>query len=331
MSSSRQEQFTRRHDALWDHFEQVLEYRALPKRHRKAIDKPEPLDIPTAYRQICQHYALANARMYSPVLVDRLNRMVVKGHQILYESRSQFLSRALGFFAREFPALIRKEWRIVAVASALFYVPFFAMIVLLQWMPELVYSVLGVGQIHGMEAMYDPANEVLGRERGSDSDLLMFGHYIRNNTGIGFQVFAGGVMYGIGTLFFMLFNGIFIGTVAGHLTHLGYIDTFWGFVLGHGAFELTAIVISGAAGLKLAMALIAPGRKSRVRALIDDGKVGIKIMYGAATLFIMAAFVEAFWSSMALPVATKYTVAAILWTLVFAYFWFVGRDKTHAA
>ena len=219
----------------------------------------------------------------------------------------------------------------MSIASALFYVPFIAMIILIQFAPELTYSVMNVEQARSMESMYDPANSALGRERDSGSDIEMFGHYIRNNTGIGFQVFAGGMLYGIGTLFFLLFNGIFLGAAAGHLTQLGYIETFWGFVLGHGSFELTAIVISGAAGLKLAQALIAPGRKSRIRALIDNGKIAIKIMYGAATLFIIAAFVEAFWSSMPLPVMIKYSVAAFLWGLVIAYFWLVGRGYQHAA
>lgn len=330
MSSSRQEQFTQRHETLWNNFEALLDYQALSRFKRRKVDKPNDLDLPTVYRQVCQHYALANSRMYSPILVNRLNHLVVRGHQALYSSHSQFFRSILGFFAAEFPALVRREWKIMSIASALFYVPFFAMIILLQMHPELVYSVMDVEQARMMESMYDPANSSLGRERDSGSDIEMFGHYIRNNTGIGFQVFAGGMLYGIGTLFFLLFNGIFIGAVAGHLTQIGYVDTFWGFVLGHGSFELTAIVISGAAGLKLAQALILPGRKSRIRALIDSGKVAIKIMYGAATLFILAAFVEAFWSSMPLPVTIKYSVAAFLWALVFIYFWFVGRGYQHA-
>lgn len=330
MSAGRQEQFTQRHEAIWQHFETVLDYQSLSWRQKRSAEKPEALDLPTAYRQICQHYALANSRMYSPVLVERLNRMVVRGHQALYGSRSHFLKSILSFFAGEFPQLVRREWKAMAVSSALFYVPFLVMIVLIQLKPELVFSVLDSEMVRSAEAMYDPENRVLGRERESDSDLEMFGHYIRNNTGIGFRVFAGGMLFGIGTLFFLLFNGVIIGSVAGHLTHLGFIETFWGFVCGHAAFELTAIVISGAAGLKLAMALIAPGRKTRIRALIDNGKIGIKIMYGAATLFIMAAFVEAFWSSMTLPVGIKYAVAAGLWALVIAYFWLVGREKHHA-
>ena len=331
MNSGRHEQFTQRHEALWQHFEAVLDYRSLSWHKKRSAEKPVDIDLPTIYRQICQHYALANSRMYSPILVERLNRMVVRGHQALYGSRSHFLKSTLGFFARDFPQLVRKEWRVMAVSSALFYLPLILMIILIQLKPELVFSTLDTETVRNMEAMYDPGNRILGRERESDTDLAMFGHYIRNNTGIGFQVFAGGMLFGIGTLFFLLFNGVIIGTIAGHLTHLGFIDTFWGFVAGHGAFELTAIVISGAAGLKLAMALIAPGRKTRIRALIDNGKIGIKIMYGAATLFIMAAFVEAFWSSMTLPVDIKYAVAAVLWAMVISYFWLVGRGKSHAA
>jgi len=54
-------------------------------------------------------------------------------------------------------------------------------------------------------------------------------------------------------------------------------------------------------------------------------------MYGAVVLFIMAAFVEAFWSSMTLNVGIKYAVAALLWSLVIAYFWLVGRGSSNAA
>ena len=77
----------------------------------------------------------------------------------------------------------------------------------------------------------------------------------------------------------------------------------------------------------LARALILPGRKSRKRALIDNGKEAISMMYGVAAMFIIAAFIEAFWSSMVMPVIIKYVVGAVLWSLVAAYFWFLGRNQ----
>lgn len=336
MSAIKQSQFIDKHQQQWDDFEAWLDYQELSNRQKrskkKAIEAPKDIDLPNVYRQICHHYSLANSRMYSPVLVKRLNHLVTRGHQTLYGAHTHFWYHIKHFFAAGFPALVRKEWRLVALASALFYVPFFAMLIATQFQPDLIYSMMEGDQIRSMEVMYDPdsVERKIGRERESDSDLYMFGFYIKHNTGIDFQNFAGGMLFGIGTLFFLIFNGLILGAVAGHLTHLEFIDTFWGFVLGHGSFELTALVLSGAAGLKLATALIKPGRKSRVRALIDNGKIAVKIMYGAATMTIIAAFIEAFWSSMIMPVMVKYVVAALLWSLVFAYFWFLGREARNA-
>ncbi len=336
MSAIKQSQFIEKHQQQWKEFEQWLDYQELSarqKRNKKKLGEvPKDIDLPNRYRQICHHYSLATSRLYSPVLLKFLNRLVTRGHQTLYSSHTHFWHYIKYFFAAGFPALIRQEWRLVAVASALFYVPFFAMIIAIQIEPDLVYSVMEGDQVRTMELMYDPDSlaHKVGRERESDSDLYMFGFYIKNNTGIGFRNFAGGMLFGLGTLFFLIFNGLYIGAAAGHLTHLEFIDTFWGFVLGHGSFELTAIVLSGAAGLKLAMALIKPKRKSRVRALTDNGKIAVKIMYGAAVMFIIAAFIEAFWSSMLMPVMIKYLIATLLWSLVIAYFWFLGRQIRNA-
>lgn len=323
----KQDIFIQKHQACWDDFEAWLDYQEASRKERKER-KPPDIDMPHQYRQICHHLSLAKSRLYSPTLVDRLNQLVVRGHQRLYSQRSVFFRYIVNYLFRDFPQLVRKEWRLLALACLLFYGPFLGMLVSIQWQPELVYSVVPAEQVRQMESMYNPeSNERLGRERESDSDILMFGFYIKNNTGIGFQTFAGGVLYGIGTVFFLMFNGFFLGAVAGHLTHLGYLSTFWGFVSGHSAMELTAIVISGMAGLKIAAGLINPKRKTRLRALLDNGRVAVKIIYGAAIMFILAAFIEAFWSSVAsTPVMIKYGFGIFMWGLVISYFVFVGRQ-----
>ena len=60
---------------------------------------------------------------------------------------------------------------------------------------------------------------------------------------------AAGLLFGLGSVLFLIFNGLIIGAICGHLTEIGYGQTFWSFVIGHGAFELTAIALAGAAGL----------------------------------------------------------------------------------
>ena len=96
--------------------------------------------------------------------------------------------------------------------------------------------------------MYGDPDGPIGR-RNADSDWAMFGFYIRHNIGIAFQCFAGGLFFGIGSLFALAFNGAAIGSTAGYLTWRGFGANFYPFVITHGAFELTGIVLAGAAGL----------------------------------------------------------------------------------
>lgn len=325
----KQEQFIRQYQPLWDQLSAWLDYQQTPNSQREREKLVEPaLDFPPAYRQLCHHLALAQSRMYSPLLIGQLNQLVMRGHNRLYTSRLHFAHRFINFYLRDLPRLVRREWLVLLLSGLLFFGSFFAILIAIQIEPELVYSVIDGSQVAGMEEMYDPARTSrVGREREADSDVMMFGFYIKNNTGIGFQVFAGGLLYGLGSLFFLLYNGLVIGAVAGHLTQIGYTETFWGFVAGHSAFELTAIVLSGAAGFKLAQALIMPGRKSRLLALRDNAQDATGIVYGSATLFIMAAFVEAFWSSQAwVPVLVKYAIGIFLWLLVIGYFAQLGRN-----
>ena len=334
MSSTRQSQFIERNEILWRRFEDWLDYQELSRWQKNSIknadDVPDDIDLPHDYRNICHHFALANSRMYNPVLVERLNKLVVRGHHKLYSSRSRFLSSMLEYFAGGFPALVRKEWRIVSLAAALFYIPFIIAILAIQFNPDLVYSVMDGNMVDQLEDMYEPErNQRFGRERESDTDLYMFGFYIKHNIGIDFKMFAGGMLFGIGSLFFLLFNGVFLGAAFGHMTHIGYIDSFWGFIVGHGAFELNAMVLAGAAGLKLAEALIKPGRKARSRALVDNGKIAVNIMYGVVAMSLIAAFLEAFWSSTVMPVIIKYIAGAVLWSLVAAYFTYIGRTSNN--
>ncbi|WP_331351678.1 stage II sporulation protein M, partial [Cellvibrio sp. UBA7671] len=82
--------------------------------------------------------------------------------------------------------------------------------------------------------------------RESSTNIEMFGFYISNNIGVSFRTFASGILFGVGSIFFLVYNGLLMGAVSGHLTNAGFTETFFTFVVGHGSFELTAICISGA-------------------------------------------------------------------------------------
>ena len=283
-------------------------------------------EFPALYRRVCHHLSLARARRYGAGLQQRLNQLALDGHQHVYRAPSRFWGSVLRFIAREFPQAFRQRWRYVLAASLVFYLPMLLMGAAVQLKPELIYSLLEPSQVHDFESMYDPENRKLGRERDSEDDLTMFGFYVYNNIGIGFRTFAGGLLFGVGSLFFLGFNGLYFGAIGSHLTSAGMTSTFWTFVIAHGSFELTAITIFGAAGLMLGYAGIAPGRMRRWQAIRDAAIESMPLVYGGFAMLVMAAFVEAFWSSTTWPPpGVKYTVGGLLWLLVGAYLLFVGR------
>lgn len=324
-----QQQFEARYGESWQRLEALLDQLDKPRwRIRKATIDGDA-ELPQLYRQICHHYALARQRHYSPHLMNRLHHLVWRGHMQLYRRSSIWWTYCLAFIGHEFPQLVRRHRRLLLLACTAFLLPGVLFALFCYQDGGLIYSFMEMEQVAQLEEMYDPQNRQLGRgeARRADSDMMMFGFYILNNIGIGFRTFAGGLLYGIGTAFFLVFNGLHLGAAAGHLTRLGYGSTFWQFVCGHGAFELTAIVISGMAGFRLAHPLFAPGQSSRINALKPAALESLKLMIGAALMFLIAAFIEAFWSSSTLVTpALKYSVAALLWLAVISYLIFAGRD-----
>ena len=324
----KQEKFSKQHSDDWQQLQQGLQ--AIDRSSARARTTQHDVSrLPRLYRNACHHLSLARGRAYSPRLIEQLSRLVMKGHQALYTHRPNVWHSFVHFISHDYPRLFRQQWPYMLTAGLLFFGSFLLMLMLVQIYPQMVYTVLDPWQVKSLEGMYTPeAHDRLGPSRDSQSDFLMFGYYIKNNTGIGFQTFAGGLLLGFGTLFFLLYNGLMIGSVAGHLTGLGYVETFWGFVSGHSAPELTAIMLSGAAGLMLGWAIIAPGSKSRLRALQDAARQAVRIVYGAAFLFLLAAFIEAFWSSMSwIDPDIKYVVGICLWIMLWAYLLLAGKPR----
>lgn len=290
-----------------------------------AVDEAE---LPALYRQASQHLALARDRGYPPYLVARLNRLVLDAHQAIYRPRLRAWDAIKRFVVIEFPQLVRDDWRLFWLAALAFYGPAIALGLMVYFNAELVYAIFDPYQVAQYERMYRPGSLHIGREREAGGDFLMFGVYIKNNIGIAFQVFASGLFAGIGSLFYLIMNGVFIGGTAGYLTQLGYTSTFWPFVSGHGSFELTGIVISGMAGLKLGLSFLAPGNKTRKQALIDAARIAVRLIYGVTGMLFIAAVIEAFWSSSTwIGPQVKYVVGATLWALVIYYLVWQGRSR----
>ena len=319
----KQQSFESEREPAWSAFSGQL---ANVKHGYRLSADQDPARFIAEYRRLARDLSVARARGYSRRLVRYLNGLVVQGHNVVYAYRAGFVRSVIVFLFLGFPRQVRKAWPYMLVAAVLFVVPLLGMVFTIIAAPEWVYSVMAAEQVSGLEAMYDPNAEHLGRERQSDSDFMMFGFYVMNNISITFQLFASGLVFGLGSIFYVVANGVFIGAATGHMFNIGYHTTFLAFVAGHSSLELTALVIAGGGGLMLGYALLAPGLVGRLTALRNIAPDAVQIVMGAALMDLAAAFIEAFWSSSStLPANLKFAVGAALWALLLLYLAFAGR------
>ena len=297
--------------------------------YEKNSQMPDNLEVEgfiKLYREIARDLAIARSRNYSNALVNRLNDITVRGHNLVYQNRSGWLAKALEFVSRDFPEEVRRNWRMLLLASCAFLIPAIGIALLILADSQYVYSVLSPQQVENFEQMYDPSGFMRSEDRPADSRVGMFGFYLYNNASVGLRCAATGIFFGIGTVFVLVLNGLMISAVLTHLVTVGYGETLFSFVAGHSALELTAIAISGAAGLRLGQAMLAPGSVARSTAIRRARRTALLLVFGAMTMFFVAAFIEAFWSATQLPPTLKYGVGIVFWILVVAYFGLAGRN-----
>jgi uncharacterized membrane protein SpoIIM required for sporulation len=330
-------QFEQRYQPEWEELETLLKTGWRPLSWSKSADDQQASRgerIAALYRRACEQLALARARAYPAYLTERLEQLTSEAHQLIYQQAELGLGRLRRMVAIDFPRAVRAHATHVWIALAVFGIPTLVLGYMVYVRPELILSIVDGAQAAEYERMYSNAAESIGRTRGAladgssaQGDWYMFGFYIRNNIGIAFQCFAGGLFAGVGSLFFLAYNGAFGGAIAGYLTGRGLGATFYSFVVTHAAFELTAIVLAGAAGLRLGHALLVPGRRKRVQSLVVAAKESTPIIYGVFVFLLVAAAIEAFWDSAPwIPPVMKYGVAALCWTGVIAYLALQGRS-----
>ncbi len=300
----KQQSFLRSREYKWKEFETLL--------HRRRMNAEETERFPELYLSLCHDLTTARANNYSPSLVARLNRLVHAGYRKLYRARAFSLRRMAAFWRAAFPETVRHYGRQILCVALVFYGLGLFSFFMVQAHPDAAYIIAGEQTVSSLEQMYSPSGERLVALRGESSDAGMFAFYIYNNVSIAFRIFAGGVFFGIGSLFLLLFNGVFFGTVWAHLVNVGYQEAFLSFVIGHGFLELNAFILCGVAGLNLGWAVTAPGSLQRSAALRRAASKTLPLIYGGAGMLVAAAAIEAFWSSRALPLTTKAAVAVTI-------------------
>ncbi len=314
-------QFEEKNRAEWNECELMSE--SISKGGR--LLPHEARSFPARFRKLCQDCGLVEERLYGMALSSRLNQLVMAGFRSLHRSRTRL--GPIRFLARTFPGCFKHNLGLFWVSVLLFWVPFWLMFVSAGSNMDWVQSILGSQGMGSLDGMYGKDGDLLthGRENPG-SDFMMFCFYVNNNVGIDFRVFASGILFGVGTLFFTIFNGLSIGASAGYIQETGDPTKFWSFVSSHSAFELIGLHISTMAGLRLGWGLVRPGQLTRAAALVKNGREALTLVLGAGLLTFFAAFIEGFWSAQPLSPYLKYGVGITLWIATLSYL-FTGRKE----
>ena len=311
--------------ARWRRLERTLG--RLESAGARKLEQHELEEFVQLYRMTCSDLARARSETLGEDVEGYLNAIVARGHKQFRPRTSPGLKRFAAFFAAGFPRAVRAlRWYVLA-AALLFAVPLALAAAAVARDPDVAYSLAGPEELEMLTEAYAQGHQG-GRGEGEDS--MMTGFYINNNVGIAFKCFATGALFGLGSIVFLILNGVVSGAIGAFICVAGYHESFLSFVVGHGAFELTAIVLAGAAGLRLGAILINPGPWRRADALRVHGRALITVVLGVAAMLFVAALIEGFWSPSGAPPTVKFAVGGFLWLLVFAYLALAGRGAAPA-
>jgi uncharacterized membrane protein SpoIIM required for sporulation len=277
------------------------------------------------YRAACTDLMLAEAHDLPREAVGYLHALVGRAHNALYRARGfKFSDWAADLFGNV-PRQLRSD-PALRLAAVVFWGAFLVCALLAAGRGEFAVKVLGESYIDAMDEMYSAPVAQGENPRGRRNDTVMAGFYIQHNASIGIQCFAWGLFFGLGSLYELLSNGMILGTVFGHMARSPNAPRFFTFVTAHGPFELTAIVFSGAAGLRLGSGLIDTKGLTRLASLRREAARALPVVGAAVVLFVLAAFLEGYVSASPLPYSTKAAIAGFTAALLVAYLTLGGRS-----
>jgi len=274
------------------------------------------------YRGACADLALADAYQLPPNTVGYLHQLVGRAHNQLYRARSFQLSSWTHEMLVALPQRLYHD-NCLRLAFVVFWGFFLATMFLSYVSPNFAASIWTQEGLNQMEEMHSQSISGKGLNAGS----MSVGFYVQHNTSIGLQCFAFGLLLGVGGLLITISNGILLGSVFGYMATTSVRDNFFQFVTAHGPFELTAIVICSAAGMRLGFAIVDTQGLTRYDSLRLAAREAMPTVVLGMILFFLAACIEGLISPSQLPFAFKAAIAVASSAILVLYFVLLGNPQ----
>jgi uncharacterized membrane protein SpoIIM required for sporulation len=311
---------------FWHKLEELLN--EIDKNGLSSLKSDALQSLGKLYRLTSADLSRARALNLSSEVTIYLNNLVVKAHNQVYQRKHNRWLDIWNFFFNTFPQLVQENFIYVGISFCLFVIPMAA-----SWSCEVQDRDFGNMEfIQGKPIIDDELwsyieNRKLWTDSVSGMSPLASSFIATNNIKVSILAFALGITFGAGTVFVLVQNGIFLGTVFGACQLYGLAPALAAFVSGHGVLELSSIFISGGAGLMIARALLFPGMYSRVDALRRYALPAFHIFVGCVPLLLIAGAIEGFISPRVdISPEAKYMVSFATFVCLLLYL-FVPRNK----
>jgi uncharacterized membrane protein SpoIIM required for sporulation len=159
----------------------------------------------------------------------------------------------------------------------------------------------------------------------SQSQLSMFIHITTNNLKVAFLTFAAGFFFTIGAHILLFSNGVMLGAFQYFFQTKGLLVTSFLGIWIHGAFEISAIILAGGAGITAGNGILFPKSYTRLQSLKLSTMRGLKIMISLIPFIVMAGFLESYVTRnyQVLPEWSKWCIIFFSFAAIVIYYVFI--------
>jgi uncharacterized membrane protein SpoIIM required for sporulation len=303
--------FIKTNKEKWLEFEQAI--------FGKQLKNPD--ELASLYTQLVNDLSYAQTYYPKSKTVLYLNNLAAKAFQKIYITKRQDTNRFVYFWKTEVP-LIMYEYRRYVAYAFLVFLSFVAIGALsAEFDDAFIRLVLGDHYVNLTLENIEKGDPVAIYKSGSNWGSA-FGITL-NNLYVGITSFVFGIFGGLGTGYILMENGIMLGSFQYMFVKE---DVFWESVRGiwiHGAMEIFAIVIEGAAGFILGASILFPKTFSRMTSFKRGVKVGVKILISTFPFTIAAGFLEGYVTRYSNIMPNWLSIGIILTTLSIISFYYL--------
>ena len=237
---------------------------------------------------------LSFSRTYYPTrsVGEYLNGLAQKVYRSIYNNRKREKGSFSRFWLEEIPDAMWASRKGLLVSFIVFFVGCLIGILSTHHNPDFTSIILSESYVEMTEQNISENNPMAVYQQ--QNAVSMFIDIAWNNIRVALFCFVLGLLFQVGSLFFILYNSIMFGSFMWFFFQRGLIQESFLAVMLHGTIELSMIIIAGAAGVALGKGLVFPGNYSRLQAMTKSARHASKIIIAVAVFLVLAAFIEGF-------------------------------------